>query len=480
MSLDQQQASPLTRGTKLSYGVGAVALGLKDNGFSYLLLLFYNQVVGLPAATVGLAIMIALMVDAMFDPLIGQLSDNWRSRWGRRHPFMYASAVPVALSYLLLWNPPTGWSDNAMLVYLISVAILIRTFLSVFEIPSAALAAELTADYDARTKLMSYRAAFNWYGGLIMSILTFQVFLQPSAEHPVAQLNPDGYASYGLVSSIVMFSVILISAAGTHNRIPYLRAPKPRRIRPRQALAELFAVMANHAMLPILGAGVFNAMAYGLSVALSLYFNTFLWGFNTAQVSLFILAQFGSSALAIWLAAPLSHRYGKRNAAVLCKLLALTFGLTPIVLRLLGLFPENGSQFLLPIMLCFHLVSVTCASIVAILHSSMSIDVVEDHELGTGHRSEGVMAAASIFIAKTVSGLGIFASSLVLVLVGFPDGAVPGQVDESVIRNLALVYLPLVAVMHGCAIASIFRYRITRESHAATIAALVSRRELQS
>ncbi len=469
------QTPPLTRRTKLAYGIGAVALGLKDNGFSYLLLLFYNQVVGLPATTVGLAIMIALMVDAVLDPVIGQVSDNWRSRWGRRHPFMYAAALPVALSYLLLWHPPLGWSHHSLFLYLIAVAILIRTFLSIFEIPSAAMAAELTSDYHERTGLMSYRAGFNWYGGLIMSMLTFQLFLRPSAKHPVAQLNPDGYATYGYVSAAVMLFVILVSAIGTHSRIPWLRSPPAQRIGPRRALKEMFAAMLNRALLPILGAGVCNAMAYGLSVALSLYFNTFFWGFGPDEVSWFILMQFGSSALAIWLIGPLSQRMGKRNAAILCKVVGPALGLTPIVLRLLGVFPDNGSALLLPIMLCIHLLSVTFASMVAILHSSLAADIVEDHELKSGRRSEGVMAAANIFVAKTTSGMGIFASSLVLGAVGFPDGAVPGQVDGSIIRNLALVFVPMVVLMHAGAIAFILRYSITRESHAATIAALAAR-----
>lgn len=474
------ETPPLTWGTKLSYGIGAVALGLKDNGFSYLLLLFYNQVVGLPAATVGLAIMIALMIDAILDPVLGQVSDTWRSRWGRRHPFMYASALPVALTYVLLWNPPLGWSDNALFVYLIFVAVLIRTFLSMFEIPSAALAPELTTDYHARTGLMSYRAAFNWYGGLIMSMLTFRLFLQSSPEYPVAQLNPAGYSNYGLVSAIVIFAVILISAVGTHSRIPYLRTLPARAGGVGQGLKEMFQAMASPALLPMLGAGVFNAMAYGLHVALSLYFNTFFWGFSADQVSFFIMAQFGSSALALALVGPVSKWLGKRDAAVLCKVLACLFGLTPITLRLMGVFPDNNGALLLPLMLSIHLLAVTCASIVAILHGSLCADIVEDHELKSGRRAEGVMAAANIFVAKATSGIGIFASSMLLALVGFPDGAVPGQVDDSIMRNLALIYAPVIVTMHTCAIVLMLRYRITPESHAATVAALAARSAGQS
>ena len=84
--------------TKLFYGFGSVAYGVKDQGFTTLLMLFYNQVVGMPAAWVGSAILVALVVDTMADPIVGQISDNLRSRWGRRHPFMYAAAIPAAIS----------------------------------------------------------------------------------------------------------------------------------------------------------------------------------------------------------------------------------------------------------------------------------------------------------------------------------------------------------------------------------------------
>src|SRR4051812_22018964 len=100
------QASPkdsrISLTTKIFYGFGSIAYGIKDGGFRSLLLIYYNQVVGLPVATVALAIMVALVFDAFLDPLIGEMSDNWRSRWGRRHPFMYAAAVPAAGSFVLL------------------------------------------------------------------------------------------------------------------------------------------------------------------------------------------------------------------------------------------------------------------------------------------------------------------------------------------------------------------------------------------
>ncbi len=91
--------------TRIAYGFGSVAYGVKESGFSYFLLLFYGTVVGVEPGLVGLAILIALVVDAISDPVVGYLSDHWRSRWGRRHPFMYAAGIPVSVSYFLVLEP---------------------------------------------------------------------------------------------------------------------------------------------------------------------------------------------------------------------------------------------------------------------------------------------------------------------------------------------------------------------------------------
>ena len=159
--------------TKIAYGFGSVAYGVKDNGFDYFLLLFYSQVVGLDARLVGVALTAALIIDAVSDPLVGYWSDNLRSRWGRRHPFMYASAIPVAASYFFLWNPPLEWSQSELFVYLVVLSVVIRTCITLYETPSSALAPELTEDYVQRSSLLSFRYYFGWTGGNSMSVLMF-------------------------------------------------------------------------------------------------------------------------------------------------------------------------------------------------------------------------------------------------------------------------------------------------------------------
>lgn len=457
--------------TKLFYGFGSVAFGVKDNGFAFLLLIYYNQVVGLPERWVGLGIMIALVADALLDPIVGHLSDHLHSRWGRRHPFMYAAAVPVAVSYYLLWTPPAGLSPEWLFVYFVGVAILVRTFITFYEIPSSSLAAELTDHYDERTSLLSFRFFFGWWGGLTLAVLAFAVFLQPDAAHPVGVLNPLGYRLYGLTASLLMATAILVSAVGTHSHIPRLRQPPPKRsLGLRGVLREARETLSNRSFLALFGAGFFSAMAAGLAASLNIYFNTFFWELTSNEISLLVLANFVSAAAALAIAPTLSTRYsGKKPAAIRTAVAACIVGPLGIVLRLLGFFPANHSPFLMPLLLAGNTVVVTLIILSSILVASMIADVVEDSELSTGRRSEGLFFAANSLVQKSVSGVGIFGSTVLLNAIGFPHGAQPGAVDPSVVRNLGLVYVPTIILLYIGALAFLSAYRISRATHEANL-----------
>jgi Na+/melibiose symporter-like transporter len=471
-------ARRLSFGTRFFYGFGSIAFGVKDNGFSYFLQFFYAQVVGLPSLTVGLAIMAAFIIDAFVDPVIGQLSDNVRSPWGRRHPFMYASALPVAVSYLLLWNPPHGLSQGALIAYLIAAAILIRTFISAYEIPSSALAAELTADYDERTRLLSYRYLFGWVGGLAMYYTALKVFLRPDAAHPVGQLNPTGYAHYGLAAAAVMFGAIMVTAIGTHRQIPKLRAPPQRKAKLSTLAREMIGTLAHRSFLMILTASFFNAMAIGLGFSINLYFTTYFWQFPSDLIADFTFSSLISAVAAFAVAPWFSKTFGKKPAAMALIFLQVVIIVWPLYLRLAGLFVPNGSPWLFPILFVNNTLSVTAGIIGNILFSSMIADVVEDSELRTGRRQEGLFFAAAAFVAKAVSGIGIFATSIMIAAIRFPQGAKPGTVPEAIIRRLAEVYAPTAVILYGVAVLLLLGYRINRESHAEALRKLAAAADL--
>jgi Na+/melibiose symporter-like transporter len=450
--------------TKLFYGLGSVAFGVKDNGFQTILLPFYNLVLHVPAQLVGLAIFIALLVDAFLDPIVGHLSDNLHTRWGRRHPLMYLSALPVAVSYLLLWNPP-ALSQGALFFYLIIVAVIVRTFITFYEIPSSALVPELTEDYDERTSFFGFRTFFGWYGGLTMAALAFFVFFHTDATHKVGQLNPVGYSRYGLTAAIVMFAAILISAAGTHRFIPLFRVPPVRKLTIMEYAREMLATLNNRAFLILILSSVFFNLATGLVFALNFYINTFFWMFGNRQIGVLTLSAFVAVLFGFVVAIPLSRRLGKKLSATLMFATGLAINSTPLVLGLLGILAAKPSAGLLAFIFGFSTIGGGLAIGSSIMLVSMIADIVEDSEITTGRRSEGLFFAGGSFIAKATSGLGLFAAGLVLDATHFPTNKLPGQIDPHIVHNFALVYLTSVVVMYGIGIWIISYFPISRHSH---------------
>jgi Na+/melibiose symporter-like transporter len=450
--------------TKLFYGFGSAAYGVKNGGFGALLMLYYNQIIGLSAQRVGTAIMIALIFDAFADPIVGQISDNLRTRWGRRHPFMYASAIPVGVSFFFLWFPP-ALSQNGMFFYLVGMAIIVRTFITMFEIPNSAMIAEVTTDYDQRTSFLSYRYFFGVLGTVAMSFIAFRYILLPDAAHPVGQLNPVGYVRYGRIAGIVMTVTILISSLGTHRNIQYFHVPAQRRITLGQTLREMGASLSNPSFVMLTAAALSGTVAIGVSTTLYIYFGTYFWSLSAQQMSLFQVSGLISAVIGVIAAIPLSKRFGKRQLGIALFITFIFVSSLPIGLRLLGLFPVNGSLWLMPLLLLDRLVTDTLAIVVLVMFSSMLADVVEDSQLKTGRRSEGLFFAAQSFVTKAISGAGAFVAGLMLWVVSFPEKANPATLDPHIVRDLAYVYMPVVVGMFTLGMILMSRYRITRESH---------------
>ncbi len=455
--------------SRLAFGMGSIAYGVKDNGFATFLLLFYNQVVGLSAASVGIAIMMAMMVEAFVDPAVGFLSDHTRSKWGRRHPWMYASAIPVAIGWLLLWNPPAGWSETALLFYLFGSALLVRIALSAFEIPASALGPELSSDYDERTKLFSYRYLFGWVGGLGMLSLAYGVFLVPDATHAVGLQNGPGYSSMATMAAIVMAVAILVSSWGLHGEIKYL----PKLAESTETLADHFRAfrqtISNKAFAILMLAGVCAYTAQGISFALSNYMYQYVWEFSGGDFQWLSLALLTGAIGAFILAPRLTRGGDKARMGTILSVMSVTLLVTPYILRLLGLFPSPQSPIILPLLLTIFAVNTACGVSAFIIGASMLSDVVEESEQRTGRRSEGVFFSGSFFVQKMVGGLGIFMAGAILSIAQFPESAKPGQVPIETVDRLTLIFIVLLTIFYGLAAFMYSRFPFGRADHQARL-----------
>ncbi len=461
------QAVPLPRSLKVIHGLGSVAYGVKDNGFSVFLLIFYNQVLGIDAGIVGTVIMAALIFDAFADPIIGELSDRTQSKWGRRLPWLYGAAIPLGIIWLLLWHPPE-MGQTGTIIWLFCTAVLARTLVAMCEVPSIALVPELTGDYDERTRLMRYRFLFGWAGGLLMLIFAYGIFF--TGEKGVS--DPDGYDSLSLWGALMMAGAVLISALGQHRHVAKQSPPAPRGAGLGHALAEVKATLSNKAFLWLVSAALFALINQGLTFALSNYQLAFLWQLQQMEMLYYALLLFGTVIVAFFIVPPLSARLGKKNGAILLALLSLSFNTALYASWLLDLVPGGPSDPSVAFMFSFLIFSNSTAIGMMMLTSSMMADVVEASQQETGRRSEGLFFAGYFFMQKCAVGIGTFAAGMILSFADFPQNAVPGNVGPAVLDGLALYYMGVVAVLGITGVLILRHFPISRESHNERLRAL--------
>lgn len=462
--------------TRIAYGVGGAAGGIKNNGFDYVLLLFYSQILGLPGLWVAAAIWIALIVDAVSDPIVGYWSDNLRSKMGRRHPFLYAAAFPAAIAYFFVWNPPAGLEGQSLFAWLLTLTIIVRVGYTLFEVPSLSLSAELSQDYDVRTSLMSFRYFFAWVGGLTVQVMLFAVFLQPSEGDPQGFFHLPGWNLYGLVGASSIFTAILVTALGTHHRIPHLKsAPPERGLTIGKIFSEIWETLSNPSFRALFVATLFGLLATGISATLNQYINGFFWNFTGDQIAMLTFAVYISAIMALVMAPIAGRRWGKKRAAIIIGLMAFTLAPAPVFARLLGLLPANGTPELFYIILVVTVFDVALIIAYQMLAASMVTDIVEESELKTGRRSEGTFFAGITFIRKLSQGVGVVTASLILAVAAIAPGTRPEDASPESVASLGFGYAATLLTVWMLMILAISFYRISREDHARNLAALADK-----
>ncbi|MGN3975510.1 MFS transporter [Tsuneonella sp. SYSU-LHT278] len=472
-------APKLGLGTRIGYGAGSMANGIKSAAFSSYLMLYFNQVVGVPAAIVGTALAMTLLVDAVVDPFLGRWADVTRSRWGRRHPFMYAAALPTTVFFFLTWFPPDGLSHVQLGWWIFGLAAATRASISAFEINAAAMNPELTPVYTERTRLFSLRYWFGYAGAYGFTSFSLAFIFVESEAFPRGQLNPESYVGFASLGAALIFVAIVVCAASTHNRIPYMRQAAGQAGDPRmplsQHLREMFAAFRNRGFLAIFGFGVFKYTAIGLYSATTLYFGTYLFKLNTAQLALLTLDSFVAATLAAPLAPVMSNWLGKRASSMIFAVLGVSIGLTPLLLSYLDLFFVPGDALLVPVLFLIGAVYGSMVAISLINTSSMLADVVEDSEVETGTHSAGTFFSASSFMQQCSNALGIFAAGQVLAASSFPEKADPATLDPAVVDSLLIHYIPTSIGLWTIGALILMFYPITRARHERNVEILRAR-----
>jgi Na+/melibiose symporter-like transporter len=455
-----------------------MAEGVKTASFNYFLLFYYTQVLGLAGTLTGLALFIATTFDAITDPLAGSYSDRFRHRWGRRHPFMYASAIPLGLTFVLLFRPPGALDEVGLFLWLAVFAVAVRGSMTLYHVPHLALGAELSQDYSERTTIAAFRTFFSLAG--IASVLAFGWlwFFRSTPEFESGQLNPEAYPPFGLAFGALMAVTVFLSAIGTHDRIPSL--PKATADAPRLRVSDIVedyvGALSNPSFRAFFcGIVVFFVMR-GVQESLYVHMVTFFWRLEQQQILTLALLAVPGLLMGVPFWTAVSRKIDKRPAFLagvtgfsLCVLL-------PPIAQLLGWFPSPDSWAYMAGLAFAGTLAAFCAAAGLVMAGSMMADVTDEHELTTGRRQEGIFFGALAFAGKSTSGLGVFLGGIGIDLIDFPDQAMPEDVSADAVFSLGVLYGPGIMLFAVVALVFLSRYRIDRARHAEIVQELERRR----
>ena len=457
---------------KVFYASGAVANGVKTDAFTFFLLFFYSNVIGLSPGLASLAIFIALMVDAFTDPLMGVISDRTRHKFGRRHPYFLLGMIPMGLSYFMLFSIQTSWelSQQYLFVWMLTFTMLTRLGMTIFEVPHRSLGSEMSRSYTERTSIFATRELFGWMGGLFNAFLAYTIFFKDTPDYMPGTKNPEPWIYYGMTGATIMCISVLVTYFGT---LKYRETYEVEiaAFNLRLILNQIFIALKNKSFLIFFFGYLFIAVSWGMGSSLQIYMNTYFWEFKSIMLASYLGIYVLSTISAFLLVPALVKVIEKRTILLLAIMFAALIPPIPIFLFINGFLPASGTWDLFYATVPFVYVGNTCLSSSAIIRESMLGDISDEVQLDSKIGQQGLMFASSSLIGKLNTGLGILMAGIALEFISFPQGTDVTPSAENIF-NLAMVQGPLVAILMFIPFGIFSIYGIDRYRHQEILAKL--------
>lgn len=447
---------------KLIYGSGDFGKASFNTLRQIFYAIFLTDVVGLDPRLASFAALVSIIWDAINDPIVGALSDNVRTKWGRRRPFLLLFAVPFGLAFLLLWWAPP-WQTQAMLMVHITLAYMISdTIQTLITVPYISLTPEIAGDYDERTSLTTFRMLWN----LIASLLTAAA--APAIVDMMVANGSTLQQAYLVVAAIfggmAIFPFLVIFAVVREKETPPVQT-KEMGVSFKSTIKEL---LQNTPFRYATGIYVANWIAFDV-VSLMLPYFLLYWigrgnllakanifgmsvGLETAALGSIFIVAILTLPLWNWLAQKLSKQKAYAIGIILWIIIeSLVFSLKQgdinymlILAVLVGVFTSNAH----------------------ILPEAMFPDVIDWAELKTNHRREGTYYGAIHFIRKLASAIASFLSLQVLGWAGYqvpPGDASTFTQAAGTLTAIRFLTGPMIVILLLVALYFTIRYPLTRD-----------------
>lgn len=430
------QRSRLPWRRKAGYAVGDFGLNLFFTFCSLFLLYYYTDVLGLTPGVAGMIIMAALVLEGVFDPLMGVIANRTRTRFGRYRPYLLYGTLPLCLSFISMFVP-TGLTGNALAAYALASHLFFRTVYTVVGIPFIALSAEMTNDSRERSEIAGARMLFSLACGMILATMTLPL----SAWLGGGQM---GFFWLSLAYSALAFLILMICFSQTSEGTT---APPD-----APSIREMIAMLrANRPLQVLLLATVLASIGSTMASKTLLYYLKYDVGSEAALTpALTIITASAAVSIPFWIVvtALKSKRVAWLSAVTLTVCNSLVFfmvapRLGPALWAILGVSGfANGAVYL--------------------TFWSMIPDTVEYGEWKTGARAEGAIYGLVSLTQKMALGLGIGLLGVLLDGVGYRPNLV--QTKET-LNNMRVMLTLAPAAMASMVGALIWFYPLDHKLH---------------
>ncbi len=472
--LQEKEVPRLGWSTKILYGVGEIPNAVKTITFGLFVLFFYSTVMGVPAALVGIGSAVMSVWDACMDPYIGHLSDNWRSRYGRRHPFMLVGALTMGISYWLLFSPPQHVSHLMILGWLILVLIIYRTSTSLWGVPYSALGAEFSQDYHERTSINAIRGIVAVLGTIATAGLSFILFFPDTGSGTDPKLNYNGYGTMGIVFGGVMTITALLSIFGTIRHRSYATIQTDTSQERPSFMVAAQQSLKNRSFLVFFFAIFLFYLGLIVNTSLSIYFLTYyarITGSASLSFLQSILYIMSCVGVFFWL---FLSRYIQKH-----KIFFIASIGTALLMACAGLFVGEGHIIGTGNTLALAIgqaIAGILTSMIWFIPSSMLADITDEDELVTGKRREGSFFGLYNFAQQLAGAAALLVSGI---LIDWYAGLQPGQAVQSplTVQRIGVIYSALPALLLLVSGLLMLRYTMTRGHLEVVQQELVKRRE---
>ncbi len=406
---------------------------------------FYTDTVGLDPRLISAAFCIRFLFDAFTDPVVGLISDRTHTRWGRRRPFLPLGAIPAAVCFWLLLTPPAG-SQLMLFAYVTLFSLLLSLFVTLFSVPYNALAAELTVDYDERSRLMTFRRVGE-IGGEFLGLFCLPVAMLILAGG--AELEQAGERQAHLWAASVIALVCIVSGLVVFQGV---REPSRAREPVQTPFWSQLKIAWNNRPFRILFVTLtLVTIADRIATAQFFFILEHYHQKTEDQAIPLLLTFFGSALLSVVIWLRLMRRFGKKTSC----LLAIAGWAGSLIVLVITQWSE-GVLYLIAVVMGFFSTGIYTVPV------ALAPDVVEWDEAETGVRREGLYAGTLNFAWKAGTGLCFILVGQILHLVGYRAGTAPGL---EVVDGLRFSYagLPLLFFVAGFVV--FLRYPLTGDVH---------------